>query len=80
MVIIVWNVALPFSAEEEPENRDVSEEEDTGGMKTEKEEKEEHLKEPVEFPDTVVEMSHIGGVQWVFCHDFRLVSCSHLFL
>lgn len=49
------------NAEEEPEDRDDSEEEDTEGIKKEKEEEEE---QPVEFPDTVVEMSHIGGDQF----------------
>lgn len=52
-----------FSVEEDSEDRGDSGEEDTEDIKKEKEEEEEEL--PVEFPDTVVEMSHIGGDQWV---------------
>lgn len=63
MFIIFLNAASPSSAEDKPENRDDGEEEDSGGIKKEKEEGEEHLEQPVEFPDTVVEMSHSGGAQ-----------------
>lgn len=82
LVIIVWTAASPFSAEEEPGDKDNSEEENTGGMKNkdEKVDKEECPEEPVEFPDTVVEMSHIGGAQWVFDLTCGLVWCSCLSL
>ncbi|KAG0710660.1 Nuclear export mediator factor Nemf [Chionoecetes opilio] len=45
--------------EEEAEDKD----EGTGDVKSEEEEEKQH-DEPVEFPDTMVEMSHIGGAQF----------------
>lgn len=63
-IINIENLPSPFSAEEDPDNGENNEEEDSEDIKNEKEEKED-FEEPVEFPDTVVEMSHIGGAQWV---------------
>lgn len=60
--------------EEEAEDNDEGSEEGTGDVKSEERDAEEkHQEEAVEFPDTMVEMSHIGGAQWVLCQDAGVI-------